>query len=89
MAPDTHAAPKVKAPAMHLYVSSKNAQKAAYGSFGGVLGVIQPHVTNRGSLASAAHEMVAGRMALALRDNAPEALPLALLQAYRRTPASR
>jgi hypothetical protein len=80
---------QVKAPPMHLYVSSKNAQNAAYGSFGGVLGVIQPHVTNRGSLASAVHEMVAGRMALAIRNNTPDALPLALLKAYNRTLAGR
>jgi hypothetical protein len=50
----------------------------------GVLGVIQPRVDRRGSLASAVQEMANARMALALRDDPPEALQLALLQAYRR-----
>jgi hypothetical protein len=50
----------------------------------GILGVIQPHIPNRGTLASAAREMARARMALAIRDNPPEALQLALLQAYQR-----
>jgi hypothetical protein len=50
----------------------------------GVLGVIQPRVENRGSLASTVIEMANARMALALRNDPPEALQLALLQAYRR-----
>jgi hypothetical protein len=50
----------------------------------GVLGVIQPRVQNRGTLASTVLEMANARMALALRDDPPAALQLALLQAYRR-----
>jgi hypothetical protein len=50
----------------------------------GVLGVIQPRVQNRGSLASTVLEMANARMALALRDDPPAALQMALLQAYRR-----
>ena len=50
----------------------------------GVLAVIQPHVIGRGTLESAAREMVAARMALAMRNDPPEALHLALMQAYQR-----
>ncbi len=50
----------------------------------GVLGIIQPRVAHRGTIASAAQEMARARMALALRDDPPQALQLALLQAYRR-----
>ncbi len=50
----------------------------------GILSVIQPRLDNRGSLASTVIEMANARMALALRDNPPEALQLALLQASRR-----
>jgi hypothetical protein len=50
----------------------------------GVLGVVQPRVDNRGSLSSTVIEMANARMALALRNDPPEALQLALLQAYRR-----
>lgn len=50
----------------------------------GVLSVIRPHAGNRGSVRDVAHEMVAARMALAMREDPPHALQLALMQAYQR-----
>ena len=40
----------------------------------GVLAVIHPRVYQRGSVQTHAREMVAARMALAMRDNPPQAL---------------
>jgi hypothetical protein len=67
---------------MNLYAINKNAKSSGHGMFGGVLGVIQPHIADRATLAGATQQMVAGRMALALRSDPSEALQLALTHAY-------
>ena len=53
-------------------------------SMTGVLAVIHPRVYQRGSVASHATVMVAAQMALAMRENPPQALQLALMAAYNR-----
>ncbi len=65
-------------------MNSRDRDRPSLHPMSGVLGVIQPRVSGRGTIASAAQEMARARMALALRDNPPQALQLALLQAYRR-----
>ena len=63
---------------------SVNRVGSALSPWSGVLAVVQPHVDRRGTLDSFAHEMVAARMAVALREDPPKALQLALMQAYQR-----
>ena len=63
---------------------SINRHGSALSPRSGVLAVVQPHIERRSRLASFAHEMVAARMAVALRENPPQALQLALMQAYQR-----
>ena len=53
-------------------------------SMTGVLAVIHPRVPGRGTAASHAREMVAAHFALAMRENPPQALHLALMAAYNR-----
>ena len=70
-----------------MRLNSKTAKSSALPSLTsmtGVLAVIHPRVYQRGSVETHAREMVAARMALALRDNPPQALQLAMLQAYER-----
>jgi len=50
----------------------------------GVLAVIQPRRPGRGSLDATARDLVAARMAIAMRDDPPRALQLALMQAFQR-----
>ena len=59
---------------------------SAFGSYlgRGVMGVIQPHASDRGSIDQYVPIMAVGRMALALRDDPPQALQLALLRAFQR-----
>ena len=53
-------------------------------SMTGVLAVVHPRVYQRGSVETHARVMVAAQMALAMRENPPQALQLALMQLYER-----
>ena len=64
---------------MISHKQSRDRHRPSLHPLSGVLAVIQPHVTGRGTLESATREMVVGRMALAMRNDPPEALQLALV----------
>ena len=65
-------------------IQSQIRNRAPYHPLNGILGVIQPHIKHRGNIDGATAQMANARMALALRDDPPHAVQMALLQAYRR-----
>ena len=64
--------------------SSTRRYAAPLHPWSGVLSVIQPRVDDRGNLEGHAQQMVTAQMAMAMRDDPPHALQLALMLAYQR-----
>ena len=81
---ETAATCRMETTTMTRAVSQYERQRSVFHPMSGVLGVIQPITDQRSTLESVARNMLTARMAIAVRDNPPQALQLALMQAYQR-----